>query len=70
LLGAVIGTQIIATLVAVYGIFMQPIGWQWAGWIWAYALVWFLVNDTIKLGAYRLLDTVHSGFLIKRHAER
>ncbi|MCF7973933.1 MAG: plasma-membrane proton-efflux P-type ATPase [Phycisphaerae bacterium] len=65
LLGAVIGTQIIATLVAVYGILMEPIGWQWAGLIWAYALVWFLVNDTIKLAAYRLLDTVHSGFLAR-----
>jgi H+-transporting ATPase len=66
LLGAVMGAQVIATLVAVYGMFMTPIGWQWAGCVWAYALVWFLVNDTIKLGAYRLLDAVHSGFLVKR----
>jgi H+-transporting ATPase len=28
---AVLGTQIIATLIAVYGIFMTPLGWGWAG---------------------------------------
>ena len=30
LLGAVMGTQIIATLISVYGLFMTPIGWNWA----------------------------------------
>ena len=37
LLLAVVGTQVIATLIAVYGIFMPPIGWKWAGFVWAYA---------------------------------
>ena len=27
---AVLGTQIMATLIAVYGVFMTPIGWGWA----------------------------------------
>jgi H+-transporting ATPase len=56
LLVAVFGTQIVATLIAVYGLFMPPIGWGWALIIWGYSLVWFLVNDRVKLLAYRILD--------------
>jgi H+-transporting ATPase len=53
LLIAVFGTQILATLIAVYGVFMHPLGWGWALFVWGYALSWFLVNDRIKLLAYR-----------------
>src|SRR5665648_1024405 len=53
---AVFGTQIVATLIAVYGVFMTPIGWGWALFVWGYALVWFLVNDRVKLLAYRIFD--------------
>ncbi|MGB7979941.1 MAG: plasma-membrane proton-efflux P-type ATPase [Candidatus Nanopelagicales bacterium] len=56
LLIAVLGTQALATLIAVYGVFMTPIGWKWAAFVWGYALIWFLVNDRIKLLAYRVLD--------------
>ncbi len=56
LLLAVLGTQIIATLIAVYGVFMTPLGWGWAAFVWGYALVWFLLNDRIKLLAYRVFD--------------
>jgi H+-transporting ATPase len=55
---AVLGTQIIATLIAVYGLFMTPLGWGWAGFVWGYALIWFLINDRIKLLAYRIFDPV------------
>jgi len=55
---AVLGTQIIATLIAVYGVFMTPLGWGWAGFVWGYALIWFLINDRIKLLAYRIFDPV------------
>jgi H+-transporting ATPase len=53
---AVVGTQVIATLIAVYGLFMTPLGWGWAAFVWAYALVWALASDRIKLLAYRILD--------------
>jgi len=53
---AVLGTQIIATLIAVYGFFMTPLGWGWAGFVWGYSLVWFLINDRIKLLAYWIFD--------------
>jgi H+-transporting ATPase len=56
LLVAVLGTQMVATLIAVYGLFMTPLGWGWALFVWGYALVWFLVNDRVKLIAYRFFD--------------
>jgi H+-transporting ATPase len=55
---AVVGTQTLATLIAVFGIFMTPLGWGWAALVWGYALVWFLVTDRVKLLAYRILDPV------------
>ncbi len=55
---AVLGTQIVATLIAVYGLFMTPLGWGWAGFVWGYALLWFLLNDRVKLLAYRIFDPV------------
>jgi H+-transporting ATPase len=56
LLAAVLGTQILATLIAVYGLFMTPLGWGWALLVWGYALIWFLVTDRVKLAAYQILD--------------
>jgi H+-transporting ATPase len=54
---AVLGTQIVATLIAVFGLFMSPLGWRWAGFVWVYAIAWFLVNDRVKLLAYRIFDS-------------
>ncbi len=56
LLVAVLGTQTLATLIAVYGLFMTPLGWGYALFVWGYALVWALVSDRVKLLAYRVLD--------------
>ena len=55
---AVLGTQIVATLIAVYGLFMTPLGWSWALFVWGYALAWFLLNDRVKLLGYRIFDPV------------
>ena len=55
---AVLGTQIIATLIAVYGFLMPALGWRWAGFVWGYALIWFLFNDRVKLLTYWVLDRV------------
>ncbi len=57
LLIAVFGTQTVATLVAVYGLFMTPLGWGYALFVWGYALAWFLVNDRVKLLAYRIFGS-------------
>ncbi|MFA5216792.1 plasma-membrane proton-efflux P-type ATPase [Sulfuricurvum sp.] len=61
LLLAVFSTQIVATLIAVYGLFMTPLGWSWALMVWGYASVWFLFNDRVKLLAYRIFDPVKTG---------
>ena len=61
LLGAVVATQLVATLLAVYGILMPPLGWRLALLVWGYAIAWFLVNDRVKLATYRLLDPGRSG---------
>ena len=55
---AVLGTQIVATLIAVYGFLMAPLGWGWAGFVWGYALIWALLSDRVKLLAYRIFDPV------------
>jgi len=55
---AVLGTQTVATLIAVYGLFMTPLGWGWAAFVWGYALAWFLVTDPVILLAYRIFDPV------------
>jgi H+-transporting ATPase len=65
LLVAVIFTQILATFIAVYGLLMPPIGWDYAAFIWVYAFLWFLVNDRIKLLAYRVFESDHTGWLAK-----
>jgi H+-transporting ATPase len=35
---------------------MTPIGWGWALFVWGYALIWFLLNDCLKLLAHRVFD--------------
>jgi H+-transporting ATPase len=52
LIGAVGGTQALATLIAVYGILIPPIGWTYAAFIWAYALVGEVVIDQLKVRVY------------------
>ena len=70
LLIAVFGTQALATLMAVYGIFMTPLGWGWALFVWGYALAWFLVNDRIKLLAYHFLDKTKANPKILAQSEK
>ena len=62
---AVLGTQLVATLIAVYGLFMTPLGWGWAAFVWGYALVWFLVTDRVKLVAYRIFDPAATPLLAR-----
>ncbi len=66
---AVVGTQAIATLIAVYGLYMTPLGWGWAAFVWGYALVWFLLNDRVKLLAYRVFDP-HCSPIVGQKAAR
>jgi len=65
---AVVGTQTVATLIAVYGFLMAPVGWGWALFVWGYAMAWFLLNDRVKLAAYRIFDRRERGLLQPRSA--
>ncbi|MGA7075783.1 MAG: plasma-membrane proton-efflux P-type ATPase [Halobacteriota archaeon] len=53
LVAAVLGTQLVATLIVVYGLFMAPTGWALALVVWAYAFVAFLITDSVKVLFYR-----------------
>jgi H+-transporting ATPase len=48
-------TQILGTLAAVYGWYVTPIGWEYALAVWGYALIWFLINNIVKVYVYRLI---------------
>ncbi|MFC3985210.1 plasma-membrane proton-efflux P-type ATPase [Streptosporangium jomthongense] len=52
---AVIGTQLLATAIALTGFLMTPIGWKLAGLAWGWAFAELLILDPIKLAAYHLL---------------
>jgi H+-transporting ATPase len=65
LTAAVFVNQGVATLIAVYGVFMTPIGWGWAAFVWVYAVAWFLVNDQVKVAAYKVLDAEQPGLLAR-----
>ncbi|HEY0205919.1 MAG TPA: plasma-membrane proton-efflux P-type ATPase [Acetobacteraceae bacterium] len=59
--GAVLGTQVIATCIAIFGFgLVTPLAWYWALLVWGWALAWFLVNDRAKLLTYWLLDRAHA----------
>jgi H+-transporting ATPase len=67
---AVLGTQTVATLIAVYGLFMTPLGWGWAAFVWGYALVWALLTDRVKLLGYRIFDPTKAPLLGKKPANK
>jgi H+-transporting ATPase len=52
-----VGTKFLATLVAVYGVFITGIGWEYAGLVWGYALAAFVITDYLKVFLYRYLDS-------------
>jgi H+-transporting ATPase len=61
---AVISTQIIATLITVYGILLPAMGWSLAVFVWVYCIVSFVITDFIKVHFYELLD--HGGIIFHR----
>ena len=51
------GTQVAGTLVAIFGILVHPIHWQYALAVWGYALVALLVLSAIKVATFRLVGS-------------
>jgi H+-transporting ATPase len=56
LLAAVLGTQIVATIIAVYGLLIPPIGWSLALFVWAYAMVAFVLTDLTKVFLFKRFE--------------
>jgi H+-transporting ATPase len=52
---AVVLTQLVATLITVYGFLLPAMGWGLAIFVWGYAFVWFIATDVLKLAIYRVL---------------
>ncbi len=65
LLWSAVGTKLLATAAAIWGVFMTPIGWRWSLMVWGYALVWFFLSDRVKLVVYQIAEVNHSGMLTK-----
>jgi H+-transporting ATPase len=61
---AVIGTQLTATILTVYGILLPAMGWGYALFVWGYALLAFVITDFLKIHFYHLLD--HRDIIFKR----
>ncbi|HDO52331.1 MAG TPA: HAD family hydrolase, partial [Rhizobiales bacterium] len=61
-------TQVLGTLAAVYGWYVTPIGWKYALAVWGYALIWFLINNVVKIYVYRLIR--HRNPRVARHIGR
>ncbi len=61
-------TQLAGTLAAVYGWLLEPIGWTNALLVWAYALLWFPINNAARVW---VLDLWEHGFNAHaRHLDR
>jgi len=61
-------TQLAGTLAAVYGWLLEPIGWTYALGVWAYALVWFPVNNAARVWVLDLWEHGFNGHA--RHLDR
>jgi len=53
---AIIATQIAAVLMCSQGWLVPTLPWRIIGFVWAYNLVWMIVQDVVKLGLYGILD--------------
>ena len=51
-------TQMLATFFAVYGVLMTGIGWKFAGFVWGYALLLFIITNYIKVFFYKIVDYI------------
>jgi len=55
---AVTGAELVATTLALSGVLVPRLGWNWVLFVWGYAIIWFLITDRVKLAAYKILDPV------------
>jgi len=53
---AIVGTQIVAVLICLFGILVPALPWQWIVAVWAYVLIATLITDWIKLAFQKVLE--------------
>lgn len=56
LLAAVLGTQTVATIIAIFGLLIPPIGWSLALFVWAYAMASFVLTDFAKVFLFKRFE--------------
>lgn len=59
-----IGTKLLATMLVINGIYVSPLSWKLAGFVWLYSLVAFVITDFMKVRFYKVLD--HRGLIFKK----
>lgn len=68
---ATVFSQIIGTLLSVYGFFSSPdfvgIGWKYVGLSWAYIIIWFFLCRLSKWGLYSILKMKPYKKMITQH---
>jgi H+-transporting ATPase len=53
---AIVATQIAAVFMCSQGWLVLALLWKIIGFVWAYNLVWMILQDVVKLGVYGVLD--------------
>ncbi|MFX1243760.1 MAG: plasma-membrane proton-efflux P-type ATPase [Promethearchaeota archaeon] len=56
-------TQLLATIMAVYGVLMPAIGWGLAAFIWGYVLLFFVIGNFFKIGVIKLMNRFSIGVM-------
>jgi H+-transporting ATPase len=56
LLTAIVATQIVAVLMCGFGWLVPPLPWDLIGYVWAYIIIWMLIQDLTKLGLHSLVE--------------
>ena len=53
---AIVSTQIVAVLMCGFGWLVPPLPWNLIGYVWAYIIVWMIIQDIFKLGLHSLVE--------------
>ncbi len=59
LTGALLGTQVVAALIAGFGVFITQVAWKYVGYVWVYSLFWMFIEDFCKIWVYHHLEHTH-----------
>ncbi len=55
---AIVGTQILATVMCWQGWLVPALPWHLIGFVWLYNLIWVFVQDFVKMGTYQMFENI------------